>query len=218
MPIEFRCSRCGKLLRTGDDTAGRQAQCPGCGTISVVPDETAAIESLVPSLAPLNGGSPFSAEPIGPGVEGSENPYRSPNSTAYGPSPGDRVSAPAVALIVTAILGLLGNLCAVTVYGFGLVVALNGQAQALNMKQDTAEIVMTCGSVVAGAVLGLILSVVLLIGANKMRKLESYGFAMTAAIIAVVPCISPCCWLGLPFGIWAIVVLSDVSVKQAFRP
>ena len=37
MPIEFRCSRCGKLLRTGDGTAGRQAQCPECGTIGTVP-------------------------------------------------------------------------------------------------------------------------------------------------------------------------------------
>jgi hypothetical protein len=70
---------------------------------------------------------------------------------------------------------------------------------------------------VAGGILGAALSVVLLIGANKMRKLESYAFAMTAAIIAVVPCLSPCCLLGVPFGIWAIVVLNDASVKAAFR-
>ncbi len=30
MPIEFRCLQCGKLLRTGDDTAGKQAKCPEC--------------------------------------------------------------------------------------------------------------------------------------------------------------------------------------------
>lgn len=79
MPIEFRCSQCGKLLRTGDDTAGRQAQCPNCGTISVVPDPT------VPALAPLDaGGNPFGAAPQSFRPEESGNPYQSPASV--GPS------------------------------------------------------------------------------------------------------------------------------------
>ncbi len=37
MPIEFRCTQCAKLLRTGDDTAGKQAKCPACQTIVTVP-------------------------------------------------------------------------------------------------------------------------------------------------------------------------------------
>ena len=37
MPIEFACSACGKLLRTPDDTAGREARCPACQSITVVP-------------------------------------------------------------------------------------------------------------------------------------------------------------------------------------
>ncbi|MDZ4821336.1 MAG: YIP1 family protein [Planctomycetota bacterium] len=37
MPIEFRCSDCQKLLRTPDDSAGRQAQCPHCQAIQEVP-------------------------------------------------------------------------------------------------------------------------------------------------------------------------------------
>lgn len=40
MSIEFHCNHCGKLLRTGDDKAGRSAACPGCGgTITVPGDE-----------------------------------------------------------------------------------------------------------------------------------------------------------------------------------
>ena len=38
MSIEFRCSECGKLLRTEDGTVGRQAQCPECGAVSTVPE------------------------------------------------------------------------------------------------------------------------------------------------------------------------------------
>jgi uncharacterized membrane protein/DNA-directed RNA polymerase subunit RPC12/RpoP len=38
MPIEFRCTQCRKLLRTQDDTAGKQAKCPVCGTLVLIPD------------------------------------------------------------------------------------------------------------------------------------------------------------------------------------
>jgi hypothetical protein len=32
----------------------------------------------------------------------------------------------------------------------------------------------------------------------------------------MIPCISPCCLLGLPIGIWALVVLLKPEVKAAF--
>jgi phage FluMu protein Com len=37
MAIEFRCTGCNKLLRTQDDTAGKQAKCPQCGTVLQIP-------------------------------------------------------------------------------------------------------------------------------------------------------------------------------------
>lgn len=37
MPIDFRCPQCGKLLRTPDDSAGKQARCPQCSAILKVP-------------------------------------------------------------------------------------------------------------------------------------------------------------------------------------
>ena len=40
---------------------------------------------------------------------------------------------------------------------------------------------------------------------------------MTATILAMIPCISPCCLLGLPVGIWSLVVLLDENVKASFR-
>ena len=33
----------------------------------------------------------------------------------------------------------------------------------------------------------------------------------------MVPCISPCCLLGLPFGIWALSVLNKPHVQAAFK-
>jgi len=37
MPIEFRCIQCNKLLRCGDEGAGKQARCPQCGTVMPIP-------------------------------------------------------------------------------------------------------------------------------------------------------------------------------------
>jgi len=65
-------------------------------------------------------------------------------------------------------------------------------------------------------IIGGIVGVVVLLGAGKMQKLESYQFALTASIMAMVPCISPCCLFGLPLGIWALVVLNKPEVKSHF--
>ncbi|MBU8894255.1 hypothetical protein DRW03_12025 [Corallococcus sp. H22C18031201] len=53
-------------------------------------------------------------------------------------------------------------------------------------------------------------------GALKMKNLQSYGLAMTSAILACVPCCGPCGCLGLIPGIWALVVLNKNEVKACF--
>ena len=66
--------------------------------------------------------------------------------------------------------------------------------------------------------IGLACAIVVLLGAIRMKNLQSYGLAMTAAILSIIPCTSPCCFLiGMPIGIWALVVLNDPAVKAAFR-
>jgi len=105
MPIEFRCPQCQKLLRVGDDAAGKQAKCPACATLVAVPmlgpppaDEF-GIEP--PSPPPPPTGSPFgtagtnpfasapmpqrlapaSDNPYAAPLSGSDNPYSSPLAT-----------------------------------------------------------------------------------------------------------------------------------------
>lgn len=63
MPIDFKCTQCGKLLRTPDDTAGKKAKCPDCGAVLTIPAAAG-----VPPLGP----------PIGPPPQASANPYASP--------------------------------------------------------------------------------------------------------------------------------------------
>ena len=66
---------------------------------------------------------------------------------------------------------------------------------------------------VAQYLLMMLISVLIFIGALKMLKLQSYEFAYAAAILSVIPCLTPCCgWiLGLIFGIWAMSVLGKAK-------
>lgn len=68
------------------------------------------------------------------------------------------------------------------------------------------------------AILQIIIAILILIGAVKMKSLRSYEFAYAAAILSVIPCINPCCaWvLSLIFGIWSMVVLAKPEVKSQF--
>ena len=66
-------------------------------------------------------------------------------------------------------------------------------------------------------VVGLISSTFVIVGAVSMLRNKHYPLAMTASILAMIPCMSPCIWIGLPIGIWSIVVLVDKKTKDAFR-
>lgn len=70
-----------------------------------------------------------------------------------------------------------------------------------------------------GLFLGLvsgILGLVVIVGAVQMKHLEHYRFAVATAIIATLGCLSPWFLLGLPFGFWALLVLSNQQVRDAF--
>ncbi|MEX2558963.1 MAG: hypothetical protein WD403_03565, partial [Pirellulales bacterium] len=90
MPIEFRCLQCGKLLRTGDDTAGKQAKCPSCGSIQQIPASSASagVSDQVAGRAaeptyglapePVAARNPFQQAPAARSPDDEANPYRSP--------------------------------------------------------------------------------------------------------------------------------------------
>ena len=65
--------------------------------------------------------------------------------------------------------------------------------------------------------LALLIDAAIIYGAVKMKRHESYGWALAAAILALIPCFSsPCCCLGIPFGVWALVVLLSTEGRRAF--
>ncbi len=52
----------------------------------------------------------------------------------------------------------------------------------------------------------------ILFGAYQMLRLRSYAWALAAGILAIISC----SLLGLAMGIWALIVLSQADVKEAF--
>lgn len=56
------------------------------------------------------------------------------------------------------------------------------------------------------------------IGAAKMGFLESYRLGRFAALLSCIPFLSPMYILGIPFGIWALFLLSKPEIKAAFEP
>jgi hypothetical protein len=130
----------------------------------------------------------------------------------------DAVNMPAIGLIVTAILGFVAHMFSVVWTLFVGRMQSPPPEMPPGMERMTTMVTGVTGAIgIVTAILGVIMSVLVLYGALRMKKLSGYNWAMTAAILALIPCIGPCCLAGIPIGIWALVVLSKPEVKDAFH-
>lgn len=126
-------------------------------------------------------------------------------------NPAQLVAGPAIGLIVVAILYLLGD----ALFLLASLIGATSLARQQVSQQTMAEMTHGIRAIISMVVTALV-AFVILAGALKMKKLENYGLAMTASILAMLPC-SLCCLVGLPIGIWSVVVLSKPEVKNAFH-
>ena len=151
------------------------------------------------------------AGPVSPGPL----PSPPPPMPTYAPAPTaglDQIQGPAIGLIAVAILGFLiqALLLALNLLGTSIIASQQ-------MPREAWSRMMSGSLGAASNIIAILVSLLILVGGLKMRKLENYGLAMAASIIAMIPCISPCCLVGLPVGIWAVVVLSKPEIKSAFH-
>jgi predicted Zn finger-like uncharacterized protein len=219
MPEQIRCPECDATLRVPDNLLGKSVKCPKCQTTFTAElDEPAEPERIVKE--PTRASSRRPSQPVEeededddryPEDEDEDRPRRRRRRRSFAEAE-SAVAGPAIALMVVggiaiglAILGLVLNLL-----GVGLLAA-NPRGMAGPQQADSARMF---GSVVGG-IIGICYGGIITSGAVKMKNLSSYGYAMTACIVAMLPC-SACCLLGLPFGIWGLVVLNKPEVKDAF--
>jgi hypothetical protein len=174
------------------------------------PESAASPFEPSPPAEPLN---PFSdiTSPFAPISPADSNPYQSPlaaSATSFMPTSlsreiiESRVRGPAIALTVLSVLML-------SLLGLGCI----GQV-VVSVTEGVAgvELAANLGTLAVSAVI----NAVMLLGSLKMRRLENYALSVTASVLAALPCFS-CCLLGLPIGIWSLVVLMDQQVRSAFR-
>lgn len=148
-------------------------------------------------------------------------PYGTP-AHPPGTNPVEAVKLPAIFLIVIGAIGLLWALFSLI---SGLAGAEQNQAQMQQALSDP-NIPPALKRMLAGASGGgaaffnlfyVLTSGLVIFGGIQMMKLKSYGLSMAASIIAMIPCVGPCFCLGLPVGIWSLVVLNKPEVKAAFN-
>ena len=124
-----------------------------------------------------------------------------------------QVSGPATGLLVT---GIIGAFFAV----LGLIASIVGMGIAPFIREEIPQRYAEFweGSLgAASSVVGIAVAAFIIFAALKMKELRQWELSLAASIVAMIPCISPCCILGLPIGIWALVVLLRPEVKEAFR-
>ena len=123
---------------------------------------------------------------------------------------------PSLLLIIFGSLNVLFGL-------YGLVAGGMNKAQMAqllndpNMPQQAKDMIAMmagAGSKVIG-LLGLVISGLMVFGGVQMRNLKSYGLAMAACIVGILPCTN-CCCVTLPIGIWALTILMKPEIKSAF--
>ncbi|OJH37781.1 hypothetical protein [Cystobacter ferrugineus] len=146
-----------------------------------------------------------------------------PENLPGSPGPGSRAAAleqvnvPAILLMVTAGLGVLVSLIGLAQAVMGLNRVPPELLDDPNIAQYRSLIQAVQGFGGFSNVIVLLLSGLTFYGALKMKNLENFGLAMAASIIAILPCFGPCCCLGIPVGIWSLVVINKPEVKAAFR-
>lgn len=225
MQIEFTCPNCRKLLRVAESAAGKKARCPDCSTVSEVPRAgtspspasnfpgIGAPEPAVKNDASWSTGN-WSSEAGSAGEDPAANPFSAP-VISYNAAPPlslpeiqAKLAGPAICLMVTA--GITATF--VGFYLLIMIVGLTAGAVGGN-AEGPAELIIGGLLVIAYLMIPLVRAGLIIYGAVQMKKMQRYPFALTAAILAVIPV---CGCLDLPFGIWALVVLLNDQVKRGF--
>ncbi len=210
MAIEVTCPACGRQYNVKDEAAGKKFKCKDCGEAVSVPAGAGGSAAADDFGDPYN---PYAEEDFGAGEAppiASRRPGKKSRSSS---AAAQRTNLPAIFLYV--VCGL--SIAYITLNL--ITTAMGFQAQFPGMNQPPPEI-MNVSKAIAYVIMVIFIlrDCFIIYAARQLQSLQSYGIAMTGAILAVIPCIgSPCCLLGVPFGIWALVVLSDAEVKGAFR-
>ena len=123
----------------------------------------------------------------------------------------NKLKAPAIGLIIAGVLNAISGLYFLA----SALIQYSRGALDRTFSEEAEQFgfyIGFWGTAVLG-ILGFLVAPVIIYGAIQMMRGRSFGLSRTAAILAVIPLTSCCFVIGIPFGIWALVVLAQPDVK-----
>jgi hypothetical protein len=218
------CARCQRQLRVPEEMQGRLVKCPACEFTFTVSPEAAQAHPPAEQPAPPRGEredfafAPFREFSITPPREAEYDSRRSQARAA--------LMAPAICLLITSGLALVGSAVGGLFFfrmpeGFREQWIQQTVAQMRNdPRVNPAQIPemidafiafgrLTCG-------VGLVVSPLVVLASILMLRARGYWVAVMGSFLAMLDIGCGCCLLGLPFGIWSLVVLLRPETKELF--
>lgn len=143
-----------------------------------------------------------------------DNPYASPDFSGSPPTtpPHRALRAPAILILVLTIPWAL------YLAGFSILVAIVDTSRLFRPgayldSNAWDQILWTIVMPIAV----LTIEGIIIAGAINMLRLRNYKTAKSAAILCMLPICTAGFIFGIPFGLWALIVLNRPAVKTAFR-
>jgi predicted Zn finger-like uncharacterized protein len=225
MPEPSQCPSCNAKVRVPQHMLGKKVRCPKCQATftagAVEPEEPAEPAGVVTAPTPA---VRRRAVPVEEREDEESERYEDEDRPRKRRRPMRRsrrfdeaaaaVAAPAICFMVLGGLNIAWLILDIVLRFLDISLLAAGAPGQVAPGNDPEEMV---GNVVGGlfSVFGILLAVVMIFGGYKMKRLENYGLAMAVTIFAILPCWN-CCLLGLPLGIWSLIVLNRPEVKVAF--
>jgi len=132
--------------------------------------------------------------------------------------PRQQVSGPAIGLLVTGIIMAFWDVIYLVLTIIGASVGpLMREGYGRSYAGGPWQFLQGAVGVVV-ILIGLAAAGFIIFASLKMKELNQYAICMAASIVVMIPCLSfPCCVVGVPIGIWCLVILMKPEVKAAFH-
>ncbi len=124
-----------------------------------------------------------------------------------------RLNGPGIALLVVGVLTILWSIFNVVSYFSASPMQKTGNPTIDRFIEGAQK-----PQALAFGFVQIACGTLMIVGGMKMRQGKSYKLAQTASVIAMIPCTASCCCVvGLPIGIWSLILLNKPEVKGVFE-
>jgi hypothetical protein len=206
MPVQIRCESCSRKLRIPENLLGKTVRCPSCQATF-----TAKVEEE-PAVAMIDDEPETPAPPRARPRPPDRAEYDAPRPSNRAQRARDALNLPSILIIVN------GGIAVVLGLILGAIFVVHAQTIFVPVVVPSGMYHPRMTTYIAAAwdaVGGLIYGGISLATALYMRSLRRHSSAVVGSVVIMLPC-SGCCFLGLPLGIWSLVVLTRPDVKDAF--